>query len=574
MSQRGYQRGRAHTALAVLNQFKEKIARGIYPTEAAVCFCGADNDTVLVEKDRQGLPHRIVVCEECGLVRANPRMTAGAYHEFYNNEYRQINYPFHVEGSSSHEEDEATLLDLQIEKSKELLVTLATFDIPRPKVVVDIGCHLGGSLLPFRDKGADVWGVEISEDAAAKARARGITVVSSIDELIALGVKADFVILQDVIEHLLDLREVEKIGKILLPEGHLYIFTPGFFRTESVGRLWQVAHTFQFCAHTLEYVMGEMGFNEVFLDEEIVSLWTYVGLEQSFKFVKPKEWAEYIKDDIFVKEKRRMPPFRGTCKFTPKTLYENIDLNLAKKVPDLYEISKKYSGSVMIVGGGPSVDGQIEKIKELQEQGSKLMVISRMYPWCKANSLCPDFVVSLDCMEEQEKGFSELQPGVIYLLASVTRPSIFELVAKETRYIWDTKDDAKVQAMRRKHGYEVATVINGGGSITVGCLSLAMNLGFRNLHVFGLDCMIPKSQQSHASGISGDSVAQHQMIVEIDVEEILTSGPYLEFARQSLDLVSAGHDEGLLDSVEFYGESLITKMWDGVFSEEPDVKTT
>ena len=572
MSKGVYERERALDALALLNQFKEKVASGLYPMEATKCFCGADNDTVLVEKDRYGLPHRIVICEECALVRANPRLTAEAYQQFYNDEYRKINYPFYVVESDSKEDDEAKLFDLQVAKAKALQEELASFDFPEPKVVVDFGCHLGGSLQPFREKGAEVFGIEIHEDSAKKARARGITVVPDIDVLIASGVKADLVILQDVIEHLLDLNEVAKIGQILAPGGHLYVYTPGYFRTEDVNRLWQVAHTYQFCAYTLAYVMGQLGFDEVFLDEDSTSLWTYSGPEASLKWVKPKEWAEYIKDDIFIKEKRKMPPFRGVCKFTPKTLYENIEANLSKRVPDLYEISRAYSGPVMIVGGGPSVDGEIETIKKLHAQGAKLMVISRMYPWAKQVGLKPDFVASLDCMEEQEKGFADIQPGVIYLLASVTRPSIFDLVAGEKCYVWDTQDNPKVQAMRRKHGYEVATVINGGGSITIACLSLVMNLGFRDLHIFGLDCMIPSSAQSHASGISGTNVDQHLMPVMIGDETVITSAPYLEFARQTLDMLSAGHDEGLIDSVKIHGESIITKMWDGEWHDEPENK--
>jgi hypothetical protein len=138
-------------------------------------------------------------------------------------------------------------------------------------------------------------------------------------------------------------------------------------------------------------------------------------------------------------------------------------------------------------------------------------------------------------------------------------------------YVWDTKDDPKVRKMREKYGYDACTVINGGGSVAVSCISLAMNLGFRDLHIFGLDCMLADGQPTHAEGIAGNNIVAKSMEVQIQGNTYVTTGPFLEFARQSLDLFGAGHDEGLLDSVTVHGESLINKMWDGRFDYEEAV---
>jgi 2-polyprenyl-3-methyl-5-hydroxy-6-metoxy-1,4-benzoquinol methylase len=561
-----WHRERAMRALVHMNQVKIKLESGEYATESLPCFCGANDDLELVTVDRYKLPHRLVVCQECALIRANPRMTAESYRSFYNNEYRKINYPWYETYTNSRDIEAEALFDGQIKKGNDLKAFLAQFDRPSPKVVVDFGCHLGGMLMPF--KPAELHGVEIDTWAAEGAGYLGITVVPTIDELIVLGVKADLVIMQDVIEHLTDLHEVEKIGQILAPNGLVYVWTPGLFQSGDVDSLWQVAHTHQFCARTLEYVMGELGFNPVFVDEDIAALFEYVGKENSVKWDKPVEWVEYTKDAVFTKGRRKMPPFRGVCKFPAKELYENIDVNLALKLPDLHTITGTFDGSAVIVGGGPSVDGEIEQIRKLRQAGAKVIVISRMYPWCASHNVQADFVVSLDCMAEQEAGFTHLQPNVTYLMASVSRPAILKMLVGKPCYIWDTKDDYKTQGMRRKHGYEVVTVVNGGGSVTISCISLAMNLGFTDLHVFGLDCMATDVAKTHATGIAGESVEPVWIEVEIEGVKYHTSGAFLEFARQTLDMASAGHEEGLLKSIKFYGESLVNKLWDGTWQEE------
>src|ERR1700722_15168618 len=69
----------------------DKIKSGAYPLEAVDCLlCGGANFIAVAEKDRYGLPMSVQVCRECGLLQTTPRMSGGAYAEFYDNEYRPL----------------------------------------------------------------------------------------------------------------------------------------------------------------------------------------------------------------------------------------------------------------------------------------------------------------------------------------------------------------------------------------------------------------------------------------------------------------------------------------------------
>lgn len=545
----------AELVSAYVDKVIKKMLSGEYATEPTKCFCGADSDTQITTTDRYGLPHRIVVCNECALMRANPRMTAESYKKFYNNEYMEVHKTRKLTSSITYEKE--------VHRGELLLARMDEFAIDTPKVVVDFGCHDGGMLKAFQDAGATAYGVEIDTKAADIARNHSVDVVTTSDQLIERGVKADLIIMQDVIEHLTDLHELDKIAKLLKPGGYLYVWTPGFFRADP-NWYFQLAHTYQFCARTLEYVMNSLGYTEVYTDEDIESFWQYTGPQAGDGIIKPTQWVEYITDSLYLPANgaRKLPRFRGVCKFSPKLLYENVEANLANKMPDLYEITGKFAGDLVVIGGGPSVDGQVDTIKQLQRDGAKVVVIARMYPWCATVGLVPDFVVSLDCMEEQERSFDKLQSGVIYLLASVTRPSICKMLSAEKCYIFDSKESLKMHKMRWENGYRVATVINGGGCVTITCLSLGMNLGFKNFHVFGLDLKFQDREQTHATGIAGTSLEQNFIEVEIGGEIVLTTASFCDFAQQTLDLVGAGHEDGLLDSIKFYGDSIMTRLWD------------
>jgi SAM-dependent methyltransferase len=557
-----YQRQRNEQQIEAILAVKAKLASGEYATEPTRCFCGSDNDKLLREYDRLGIPHRIVVCQECALVRVNPRMTAEAYGRFYNEEYRKFTYRWLDTDPLDREHELALIRDKQRGVGHHLHDRLVAEDIEFPATVLDFGCYLGGMLDHFKDKGAETYGVELNAEAREFAIKNGHAVVADIDELIAKGVKVDLVIMQDVIEHMLDLWEVQKIAQVLKPGGYVYIFTPGMFRTDPNG-YWQLAHTWYFVANTFGWLMEELGFTPTYIDEDITSFWQWQG---NVVHMEPptKEWVEYIVDEAEGKEERKLPPFRGVCKFNKKLLYDNMRRNFALKPPDIHSIRESRTGPIAIVGGGPSIDGQVDKLVELQAAGVPVIAIARMYPWLLKHGIRPDYVVSLDCMEEQEKGFALLCSETTHLMASVTRPEIVERIQKfgAPIYLFDSRDDRKIKDLRRQAGYEVCTVINSGGTVVITCMSIAFVLGYTDLHIFGFDCMIPNPEHTHAEGIAGESVEQLPYVVTINGESVVTTPSFLEFARQSLDLFSVAHEEGILKSVKVYGDSLITRMWD------------
>ena len=553
--------------LRYVAQVIRKLDDGTYPTEATKCFCGIEpaRDSVLTERDRYTIPHRMVLCENCLLIRANPRMTKEAYEQFYNNEYRKIYDGFPYQEKS---EDDDFLFQVAANQSMQLKTFLAEFDI-HPKVIVDIGSDKGGTLTPFKEDGATVYGVELCERGSSYAEQKGIQTVKTVDELIAKGVKADLVILQDMVEHLLDLHELEKLKDLLSPTGRVFIYTPGLLAC-SPDKMFQNAHTYQFLGATLQYVMQKLGYIDEILDDRIVSIWRYVG-PHPFPPEPELVWRTHIFEHLLQKETRTLPPVRTRCKFSEKSMLSNLEANLSRKLPTISEFIGKYSGPCIIVGGGPSVDGQIAKIKELVARGYPLFVIERMYPWCAKYDLKPTFVVQLDASDDVEAGFAHLDPDAIHLIAATTYPPVFDALKGYKQYIWSGIGGAHPdgEASWIRHGYKRVTVVNTGGSVVLAAMSIASMLGFRNLHLFGYDFMVPSQEKTYAADIAGTSVERTYLEVEVGEahEPVLTCTSFLSFAQQFFNMLETQRKWGMTDSVDIYGESLLNKMWDRPKSE-------
>lgn len=116
--------------------------------------------------------------------------------------------------------------------------------------VLDVGCF-DGRLLEFLGPGL-VWkGVEIHQEAARMARARGVEVVGDdFDKLPALGVQVDAVMAVDVIEHSLDPRVfLGSLAACVRPGGYVMVTTGN-----TAASAWRWMGSLYWYCHIAEHV--------------------------------------------------------------------------------------------------------------------------------------------------------------------------------------------------------------------------------------------------------------------------------------------------------------------------------
>jgi 2-polyprenyl-3-methyl-5-hydroxy-6-metoxy-1,4-benzoquinol methylase len=263
------------TASSAINRVKEKIDSGQYRFEECSCFCGCNRGILISEIDRYGLYYPLVICRDCGLVRANPRMDKAAYESFYANEYRD------AYGASEKPLAELFALRRTQHKPKYQFI-IENIALPPKSVVFDIGCDFGTMLEQFADNGHTVYGCDYGVDHLEYGRQKtGLPNLlnGGYEALAAIGEKADLVILSHVIEHFSDLEPaLRQIWRLLKPTGICYVAVPGtygiiknsFLRNDLIGLL-QNAHTYQFSLNSLCYVMECCGFAFIKGTEEIES---------------------------------------------------------------------------------------------------------------------------------------------------------------------------------------------------------------------------------------------------------------------------------------------------------------
>lgn len=530
--------------------FNRKIEAGEYISEHVNCYCGADNNTPITDTDRYGIKYKLCLCHECGVLYANPRMTAEAYAEFYRKDYRNIYSDF---GDTIVGTDGVTSKKHIKDK---LIGFFDDFELQHPKTIFEIGCGDGSLITEFKD--AYTIGVDYDENIVKSGQAVGRNIhFGGIEILEQSGRKADLIIMNHVLEHFLDLKgDLMRIRELLTDEGMLYVSVPGFYVWDKRS-IFQNAHTYQFTGNTLWYVMRTCGFDDMHLDENIESMWVKSDFMEMSN--KPKEEARLIENFLF-DEKRLLPPVRVSCKFPLKDRRESIRKVMSSGLPQITELVNKHSGSdAVIICGGPSVDGYIEKIKDLKDSGAQVYAIERMQQWCINNGIVPDYVITMDASEDVIESFAATHPDSKHILMCQVRPEVFERLKEQGReayYFLVQQKGVDFGKYAEEFGIDKLCMVNAAGSVSLGALSIAITLGARRINIFGFDCHV--TSKNYAKGITGVGDIKDTIEVEINGRTFTTTAAYLAFMQHFFQLYHIAKTAGQIETIKLYGDSLVT----------------
>jgi SAM-dependent methyltransferase len=527
--------------------FNIKSEQGLYKTEEVPCFCGSNNYKKMMNKDRYGMRYTLCLCLDCGILYANPRLTEESLKMFYETDYRDI---YSDRGEIANQQNDF-YGDMRIkDKVTEILNEL---EEPMPKVVFEIGCGNGSNLLPFKD--CEILGVDYDAEIIKKGIESGLNLkFGGIDILEAYGKKADLIIMNHVIEHFTDLeKSLLRIRELLSDKGVLYVSCPGLYNWV-VSSLFQNAHNYQFNGDTISYVMRVCGFEEHYLTDEIESIW----FKSKFmdKSCKDSEQHKFV-DSYLSGDKFLLPNIRVNCKFSATELRDNIVSTVKRGTPYLTELINKHPNSDgILICGGPSTDGYVDKIKSLQISGAKVYAIERMYQWCLNHDIIPDYVIALDASDDVAEAFKISHNDTSHILVAQCKPKVFDLLDGKKIYTFFL-DQRGINYKKILEGIDPKSVtfINAGSSVSLCAMSVAMTLGARNLHIFGFDCHI--TDRDYANGITGVGCINNVIEIEIGDRTFKTTTAYFSFMQQFFQIYLSGQNNGLLKKVKLYGDSMV-----------------
>jgi 2-polyprenyl-3-methyl-5-hydroxy-6-metoxy-1,4-benzoquinol methylase len=227
-------------------------------------LCGESRFALFAQKrgTRTGQLFHIVRCGACSLTFVNPRLTEAENVALYDEAY------FH--GAGFDESINYEQLDERTRRGENAgIITKIRTLHEKPTRVLDVGCGTGSLLRALEAAGGfDVWGLELSEYAASRARdtTHARVIVGDVLTAALEGETFDVINATEVIEHLRDPLAFFRRVKSLLRPGGLFIYNTGNIEgayARALGAQWPYlhpeGHLFYYSPSTLERYFHRAG---------------------------------------------------------------------------------------------------------------------------------------------------------------------------------------------------------------------------------------------------------------------------------------------------------------------------
>mgnify|MGYP006078377797 CR=1 FL=1 len=309
--------------------FFNGYAKKNYSLKENNCLCKKKDDQFVSLVDRYSVEFDTVICKNCGLVRAPKYFRNEDVLDFYKNHYRYIMHNVSDENEKNYVDPEEfyekqkksglQILDL-IEKNSKIEI--------KGLKVLDLGGGVGGSLHHFKDSN-DTYLVDYFDPYLQYAKKKNINVIEG--GIKDVPFKPDIIIISHVLEHwnnfeeeIKNLISIQKLNKTIN-----YIELPGIDSLK-LGRREgdflndiHIPHLYYFASYVFENLMNRYGFEKLYIDSEIKSLFIYTGVKKELK----NQYNE-VKDDLVKAEfTRKKHIFKNYVKkFIPKKI---LDLRIS-----------------------------------------------------------------------------------------------------------------------------------------------------------------------------------------------------------------------------------------------------
>lgn len=179
------------------------------------------------------------------------------------------------------------------------------------------------------------------------------------------------------------------------------------------------------------------------------------------------------------------------CNTDDEALKKNIQAACKLPLPWVTEESA-HEGHAVIVGGAPSVKNFVEELRQRKANGQTIFALNNAYRWCVENNIMPDAQVMLDARAENAAFVPESTNARLYY-ASQCHPDVFAAAPMTPIYIWHSHTEILDEALIAPSGTNVLR-INGGTTVGLSAMALCYALGYRKLHIYGMDSSIAEDK--------------------------------------------------------------------------------
>jgi hypothetical protein len=256
----------------------------------------------------------------------------------------------------------------------------------------------------------------------------------------------------------------------------------------------------------------------------------------------------------------------------PETAHENIRENVKRGLPRLHDLPefkkvKGFDAAFAIVGGGPSLKNHLNELRQFE---GRMIACGSVHDYLRIHGFKPRYAAVCDPDQVMANYLRKPCTETTYLLSTHCDKSVFTAIEGCPIALWHC---APIDEEFLNEVDPQWQAVGGGCTVGLRAISIALMLGYSNLHLFGFDSCL--SDEEHHAYSFTDETEEIGHIYTIKLGN-LTEGPpedAKEFRCAGYQMAQASHFRILLDHYStvftptFHGEGLLPSLWKGIEAE-------
>lgn len=167
---------------------------------------------------------------------------------------------------------------------------------------------------------------------------------------------------------------------------------------------------------------------------------------------------------------------------TDDDIDRNIEYSLTRKYTGFQDLVNKESGTVSVVGSGPSLKQNWSRIESV---GGDILACNAATQFLLERGITPKYWFCFDA-DPLMLEFITPHPEITYLLASRSPPKAWELLEGCKIVCWHANGDKNINAILEKHNRQ-EPMISGGSAAVTRAMVMVQAIGYRTVHLWGTD---------------------------------------------------------------------------------------
>lgn len=241
----------------------------------------------------------------------------------------------------------------------------------------------------------------------------------------------------------------------------------------------------------------------------------------------------------------------GVINVGDETIKNNIRHNMTRNV-DMLKPYDRQETTVMILGGGPSMNDFEEEIKAKRLAGTVLVTMNGAYNWAIERGLMPSAQIIVDAQEHNTRFVKPLVTKCVYMISSQCHPSVFDALPPEQTLLWHSAIDDDLSReldayydREKKVWYQCV----GGSTVMLRAIPLLRMLGYYKFEIYGFDsCIMGDKHHAYDQPENEEDGNKERHIKVTCGNEVFNCTPWqASQAQEFIDLIALIGDEVELD---------------------------